>query len=123
MSVMNITETVSVERPVLLSLATMADFAAWEESCNCYSRCQSLSLQDGEMRLSAARQALDEDLRWFLHQRIIPVFPAPAAKDVISAVQKYLRRQSGNSLLNRSDFYKRNQIPGESFDAFLRLAN
>ena len=67
------TKTVSVERPVLMVSATMADFVAWEEAWEDYSRCQHLNQQDLATRRSALRQALDEDLRRFIREGIISV--------------------------------------------------
>ena len=110
-------KTVSVERPVLMVSATMADFVAWEEAWEDYSRCQHLNQQDLATRRSALRQALDEDLRRFIREGIISVTDQDDTPAVISELRRYIRRQR-NPLLDRLAFYGRKQQQGESFDSF-----
>ncbi|XP_065190896.1 uncharacterized protein K02A2.6-like [Sycon ciliatum] len=110
-------KSVSAERPVLLSTATMAEFTAWEEAWRDYAQCQCLASHDRHTRMSAFRQALDEDLRRFIREGII-AFPEDAdIADAIPVLQQYIRRQR-NPLLDRIEFYKRRQQRGESFDSF-----
>ena len=111
------TKTVSAERPLLLSSSTLAYFTAWNEAWEDYAICQQLSSQPRETRVSALRQSLDEDLRRFIREGIIALTPHPNISDIITAVQKYLRRQR-NPLLDRINFYGKKQQHGESFDAF-----
>ena len=96
----------------------MAEFVAWEESWNDYSRCQHLSEQSQDTRVAAVRQALDEDLRRFIREGTITLGPAPDVADIIAAVKTHIRRQR-NPLLDRIEFYNRKQQPSESFDSFL----
>ena len=108
---------VSAERPVLISSATMSDFATFEEAWADYAQCQHLSSQDRETRMSAFRQCLDEDLRRYVREQII-VFPAGAdVADAMPVLRAYIRRQR-NPLLDRIDFYGRRQQRGEAFDSF-----
>ena len=102
------TKTVSAERPLLLSSSTLADFTAWNEAWEDYAICQQLSSQPRETRVSALRQSLDEDLRRFIREGIIALTPNPDISDIITAVQKYLRRQR-NPLLDRINFYSKKQ--------------
>ncbi|XP_065195262.1 uncharacterized protein K02A2.6-like [Sycon ciliatum] len=111
------TKQISVERPILLSSATLADLNAWEEAWEDYARCQKLSVQDRLTRVSALRQALDEDIKRYLREGIIAVATNADASDIICAVKKYIRRQR-NPLLDRIDFYNQRQQRGETFDAF-----
>ena len=113
------TKTVNVERPMLVVSATMADFVAWEEAWEDYSRCQHLNQQDLATRRSALRdrQALDEDLRRFIREGIISVTDQDDTPAVISELRRHIRRQR-NPLLDRLAFYGRTQQQGESFDAF-----
>jgi len=108
---------IAVERPLLLSSATLADFSSWEEAWEDYSRCQLLSAQPQETRVSALRQAFDADIRRYIREGIIPIQPNDDTPAIISAVKAYVRRQR-NSLLDRIEFYSRNQQAGESFDSF-----
>ena len=67
--------------------------------------------------MAAFRQALDEDLRRFIREGIIPI---PTTHDVPAALvelRKLIRRQR-NPLLDRMEFYRRAQQSGESFDTF-----
>ena len=111
-------KNVAAERPVLMSSATLADFAAWEELWQDFSRCQHLSEQNRETRVAAVRQCFDEDLRRFLREGTIVLPRNPDSWDIIAAVQAFLRRQR-NPLLDRIDFYSRHQQRRESFDSFL----
>ena len=108
---------ISVERPVLLSSATLSDLTAWEEAWDDYARCQKLASQDTQTQVSAVRQALNEDLRRYLREGVIPVALNADVTAVIAAIKKYIRRQR-NPLLDRIDFYNRRQHKGESFDSF-----
>ena len=110
--------TVSADRPILLSTATLADFTSWLEAWSDYSRCQHLDLQSKTTRVSALRQALDEDIRRFLSEGTIPTPLDPDANGIIQAVTVFIRRQR-NPLLDRISFYNRQQEHGESFDSFL----
>ena len=107
----------SAERPLLLSSSTLADFTPWNEAWEDYAICQQLSSQPRETRVSALRQSLDEDLRRFIREGIIALTPNPDISDIITAAQKYLRRQR-NPQLDRINFYSKKQQRGESFDAF-----
>ena len=111
------TKTVSAERPLLLSSSTLADFTAWNEAWGNYAICQQLSSQPCETRVSAVRQSLDEDLRTSIREGIIDLSQNPDFSDIITAVQKYLRRQR-NPILDSINFYSKKQQHGESFDAF-----
>ena len=104
-------KTVSVERPMLMSSATLADFTAWEEMWRDYSQCQHLSSQDKCTRMAAVRQCLDEDLRRFLREGIIVLPPQPDSPDLIAAVKEFTRQQR-NPLLDRISFYARRQERG-----------
>ena len=86
-------KTVAVDRPMLLSSATAADFTAWEEAWHDFSCCQKLSCQDKQTRASTIRQCLDEDLRRFLREDTISVPADPDASDIIDAVRTFIRRQ------------------------------
>ena len=110
-------KSVAAERPMLLSSASLADFAAWEESWRDYAVCQRLSSLGRDTRVSAVRQAFDEDIRRFLREGIIPIKSTDDSTDIIAAVKLYIRRQR-NPLLDRLDFYNRRQQRGESFDSF-----
>ena len=110
-------KNVSVDRPVLINSATLADFEAWEESWHDYAQCQHLSTQTRETRVSALRQAFDEDIRRYLREGTIPLSTTPDTDEIIAAVKKYIRGQR-NPLLDRIDFYNRRQQPSESFDNF-----
>ena len=111
------TKTVSVERPVLMVSATMADFVAWEKAWEDYLHCQHLNQQDLATRRSALRQALDEDLRRFIREGIISVTDQDDTAAVISELRRYILRQR-NALLDRLAFYGRKQQQGESFASF-----
>ena len=111
-------KTESVDRPMLSSPATSADFTAWEEMWDDYSRCQQLSSQDKDTRVTAVRLCLDEDLRrFFLREGIIALPVPPNAPDMIVAVKTFIRRHR-NPLLDWMAFYSRKQQPGEQFDSF-----
>ena len=70
---------IAVDRPTLLSSATLADFTAWSEAWDDYARCQLLATQPLLTRMSAFRQTLDEDLRRFIREGIISI---PDTSDV-----------------------------------------
>ncbi|XP_065182117.1 uncharacterized protein K02A2.6-like [Sycon ciliatum] len=108
---------ISVERPVLLSTATMADFTAWEEAWRDYAVCQHLASQSRETRVSALRQAFDADIRRFMREDVIVISHSADAPEIIIAVKAYIRRQR-NPLLDRIAFYDRKQQRNESFDSF-----
>ncbi|XP_065190755.1 uncharacterized protein LOC135821686 [Sycon ciliatum] len=107
----------SQDRPMLLSTASLADFATWEEAWDNYSACQQLASHGLNTRVSALRQAFDEDLRRFLREGIIPIGANDDVHVIIAAVKKYLRRLR-NPLLDRLAFYNRKQSRAEPFDAF-----
>ena len=109
---------VAVDRPILLSSSTLADFSSWEESWEDYSVCQHLHLHDRATRVSAVRQAFDKDIRRYLREGVIVVPPSPDVPEIIAEIKKYYRRQR-NPLLDRLDFYNRRQQQGESFDSFM----
>ena len=111
---------VAAERPILLSTATLADFAAWKESWDDYYRCQQLDAQDRETRVASLRQALDEDLRRYIREGVINIPEVSDIDEMIRIVQAYIRRQR-NALLDRIDFYNRQQQAAESFDSFLTV--
>eukprot|EP00117_Sycon_ciliatum_P020010 scpid17310/ scgid17953/ len=111
------TKPVSVDRPILLASATLADYASWCEAWSDYARCQLLASQPRETRMAAFRQALDEDLRRFVREGIIPIPDSHDVLDAMDELKKFIRRQR-NPLLDRIDFYRRSQQPGESFDAW-----
>ncbi|XP_065193134.1 uncharacterized protein LOC135824328 [Sycon ciliatum] len=108
---------VAAERPMLLSSASLSEFAAWQELWEDFSRCQHLTAQSRETRVSAIRQCLDEDLRRFIREGTIVIATNPDACDVLEAVKQFLRRQR-NPILDRIEFYKRTQQKGELFDGF-----
>ena len=110
-------KSVAAERPMLLSSASLADFAAWEESWQDYTICQRLSSLGRDTRVSAVRQVFDEDIRGFLREGIIPIKITDDSTDIIAAVKLYIRRQR-NPLLDRLDFYNCRQQRGEWFDSF-----
>ena len=101
-------KTVTVDRPMLLSSATAADFTAWQEAWHDFSCCQKLSCQDKQTRVSTIRQCLDEDLRRFLREDTISVPADPDAPNIIDTVRTYIRRQR-NPLLDRISFHNRQQ--------------
>ena len=104
----------SVDRPVLSSSATFADFTeSWED----YAQCQHLDSQSRETRVAAIRQTLDEDLRRFIREGTIPLPPSPDVGSIIEAARTYIRSQR-NPLFDRVDFYGRTQRQGETFDNF-----
>ncbi|XP_065182282.1 uncharacterized protein LOC135812991 [Sycon ciliatum] len=109
---------VSVDRPMLLASASLAEFAAWEGLWRDYARCQHLDSQDNATRVATVRQCLDEDLRRFLREGTIPLADNHDDDDLIKAVQAYIRGQR-NPLLDRIAFYARQQQHGESFDQYL----
>ena len=102
---------------MLLSSASLSEFAAWQELWEDFSRCQHLTAQSKETRVSAIRQCLDEDLRRFIREGTIVIVTNPVACDVLEAVKQFLRRQR-NPTLDRIEFYKRTQQKGELFDGF-----
>ena len=108
---------VSAERPILLSSSSLSDFVSWEEAWTDYARCQHLAAQDRETRVSAIRQAFDEDIRRYIRQGIITIPANADVPEIIAAVKLYVRRQR-NSLLDRIEFYGRKQEARESFDSF-----
>ena len=65
------TKQISADCPVLLSSATLADFTSWEEAWHDYAACQHLSSQNRASRVSAVRQAFDDDIRRYLQQGVI----------------------------------------------------
>ena len=115
-------KTVSIERPMLTSSATMADFVAWEEAWKDYARCQGLAKHDKGTRFAAIRQTLDEEMKRFIREGIIPLSPDPDTEEVITAVRTFVRRQR-NPLLDRLDFFQRQQHKGESFDLYYAALN
>jgi len=62
---------ISVDRPCLSSSSTLSDFTAWEEAWHDYALCQQLASQSRETRVSALRQAFDEDLKRFIREGVI----------------------------------------------------
>ena len=108
---------IAVDRPTLLSSATLADFTAWSEAWDDYARCQLLSTQPLLTRMSAFRQTLDEDLRRFIREGIISIPDTSDVQEAKDELRKFIRRQR-NPLLDRMEFYRRAQQPGESFDAW-----
>ena len=99
---------VSVEQPMLISSANMADFVAWEEAWRDYARCQRLDSHNKATRSAAIRQALDEDLRRFVREGIITMPSDPDADDAIVGLKSFIRRQR-NPLLDRIAFFERRQ--------------
>ena len=108
---------IAVERPILLSTSSLAEFSAWEEEWKDYAICQQLATQSQETRVSAVRLSMDEEIRRFLREGIIKVSGHADVPEIISAVKTFIRGQR-NPLLDRIDFYNRQQDKGESFDAF-----
>ncbi|XP_065182546.1 uncharacterized protein K02A2.6-like [Sycon ciliatum] len=111
------TKLVAVDRPILLSSANLAEFVSWSEAWEDYSRCQLLSAQPRETRMAAFRQALDEDLRRFVREGVIVVPNTHDVPEAMVELRKFIRRQR-NPLLDRIEFYRRAQQPGETFDAW-----
>ena len=110
-------KVVAVERPTLLASATLADFTSWSEAWDDYARCQLLSSQPHETRMAAFRQALDEDLRRFIHEGVISIPSTHDVPQVMDELRAFIRRQR-NPLLDRIEFYRRSQHPGETFDSW-----
>ena len=108
---------ISTKRPVLQAFTTLADVCSWEEAWQDYAICQHLSTQSRETRVSAVRQAFDEEIRRFLREGIICIPTSADVPAIITAVKAYIRRQR-NPLLDRIEFYQRHQQRGESFDSF-----
>lgn len=108
---------ISVDRPCLSSSSTLSDFTAWEEAWHDYALCQQLASQSRETRVSALRQAFDEDLKRFIREGVILTKDTDDVAAIIAAVKKYIRRQR-NPLLDRLEFYDRRQQHRESFDSF-----
>ena len=67
--------------------------------------------------MSAFRQTLDEDLRRFIREGIISIPDTSDVQEAKDELRKFIRRQR-NPLLDRMEFYRRAQQPGESFDAW-----
>ena len=111
---------VSVDRPLLLASASLAEFAAWEGLWQYYARCQHLDSQDNATREATVRQCLDEDLRRFLREGTIPLADNHDDDDLIKAIQAYIRGQR-NPLLDWIAFYARQQQHGESFDHYSKI--
>ena len=108
---------VPTDRPTLLASATLAEFQSWEDAWQDYSRCQQLQRQDQPTRVSVLRQCLDNDLKRFIRQEVIAVQDDDDVDDIIQKIQHYVRAQR-HPLLDRVEFYKRQQDSGESFDSF-----
>ena len=91
---------IAVDRPTLLSSATLADFTAWSEAWDDYSRCQLLATQPLLTRMSAFQQTLDEDLRRFIREGIISIPDTSDVEEAKDELRKFIRRQR-NPLLDR----------------------
>ena len=122
---------IAVDRPTLLSSATLADFTAWSEAWDDYARCQILATQPLLTRMSAFRQTLDEDLRRFIREGIISIPDTSDVEEAKDELRKFIRRQR-NPLLDRiagqalngssvnavkSTYQKRKQAGGRSTPA------
>ena len=108
---------ISAERPVLLSTASLAEFSAWEESWYDYAVCQQLTAQSHQTRVSAVRLSFHEEVRRYLREGIGKVSPNADVPEFIKAVKTFIFGQR-NPLLDRIDFYNRQQDKGESLDSF-----
>jgi len=111
------TKQISADRPMLSASANLSEFGSWEEAWNDYTTCQRLSSMSRETRVSAVRQAFNEDIKRFMREGVIAVKDTDDAPEIVAAVKAYIRRQR-NPLLDRLDFYNCHQQPGESFDSF-----
>ena len=103
---------IAVDRPTLLSSATLADFTAWSEAWDDYARCQLLATQPLLTRMSVIRPTLDEDLRRFIREGIISISDSSDVQEAKDELRKFIRRQR-NPLLDCMEFYRRAQQPGE----------
>ena len=77
---------------------------------------QHLAAESHETRVSAVRLSFDKELRRYLKEGIVKVLPNADVPEFIKAVKMLIRGQR-NSLLDRNDFYNRQQDKGESFDS------
>ena len=78
-----------------------------------------MATHDKETRVATLRQYLDEDIKRYLKQGIIPTENHHDTDEIINSIEKYIRQQR-NTLLDRLDFYSLRQDDGETFDEFFR---
>ena len=108
---------ISAERPLLLSTASFAEFSAWKEPWYDFTVCQQLAAQSHKTRVSAVRLSFDEEIIRYLREGIIKVSPNADVPEFIKAGEMFFHCQR-NSLLDRIDFYNRQQDKGELFGSF-----
>ena len=107
----------ATQAPTLISTASLRDFEAWKNKFEGFCLLTGLEGLPPDQQRAALLSTLDDD--WVRVVRFgLDVGDNASMSDVIDAMQAYLRRQR-NIVIDRQEFHKRVQQPGESVDEFL----
>ena len=118
----NVPSHVSVSKPLvnaphLNSSVSLREFDAWRQKFEGYALLARVSsLPPAEQRAALLAVVSDDWTRIIRYN--LSVSSEASLSDVIKAMEEYLRGQR-NVIVDRRDFYRRNQEPGETFDDFL----
>ena len=119
----NVPSHVSVSKPLvnaphLNSSVSLREFDAWRQKFEGYALLARVSsLPPAEQRAALLAVVSDDWTRIIRYN--LSVSSEASLSDVIKAMEEYLRGQR-NVIVDRRDFYRRNQEPSETFDDILR---
>lgn len=97
---------------------TMADFHTWQEGFKGYVSVSRLNNECNlEGRRAIIRSALDSEWQKLWHVGMLGINQTDDVEQVINCIREYIRQQR-NPLLDRRDFYRRNQQSGEKINSY-----
>lgn len=105
--------------PILVQNATLREFTTWKQKFEDFTLLTGVDKESNDRQKAVLRSLLDDE--WFrvvkFALNIDMESPTVSVKTVIEKMQKYLRSQR-NIVLDRKEFYSRNQHANEPFDEY-----
>ena len=104
--------------PRLVEGVSLREFATWREKFKGYALLTELSELPQESQTAALMALLDDQWARVLRHGLDVNVNTSSMEDIIDSMERHLRQQR-SIILDRRDYYSRQQEDGESFDDFL----
>ena len=108
----------STPAPRLHEGASLREFTAWREKFNGYALLTGLTSHPQVTQTAALTSLLDDQWTRTLRHGLDVDINASDTKTILDSMERHLRGQQ-NIILDRREFYRRQQDGGESFDDYL----
>lgn len=106
-----------VKAPRLSADSNLSSFNSWRSDWEDFYQTQQLSNHPPESQVAALKSCLDEEIKRFMRQDVIMVPSGGTVDHILDAIKSWIKKKR-NCLLDRREFYNRQQEKSEPFDNF-----